>query len=180
MPESDTVDEDLRDPDAFARFYRTHLAAVYGYLLRLAGGDRALAEDLTQDAWLQLAQAVRDGRTASADVRWLITVGRNRFIDHARRESTSRRKLMLVASSERGSPAPDEPPSRAEVLVGLQQLEPHHRLVLMMRYIDGEPVPAIAASIGRSLGATNSLLARARAELRGTSERRSNGGDRGE
>jgi DNA-directed RNA polymerase specialized sigma24 family protein len=38
----------------------------------------------------------------------------------------------------------------------------------MMRYVDELPVETIARDIGRSLPATYSLLARARAELRGT------------
>ena len=37
---------------------------------------------------------------------------------------------------------------------------------LMLRYVDDMPVPTVAASIKRNVTATNSLLARARAELR--------------
>jgi RNA polymerase sigma-70 factor (ECF subfamily) len=48
------------------------------------------------------------------------------------------------------------------------ELDPIHRAVLMMRYVDELPVETIARDIGRSLPATYSLLARARAELRGT------------
>ena len=38
-------------PEAFSDFYRAVLPDVYGYLLRLCAGNRAQAEDLTQDVW---------------------------------------------------------------------------------------------------------------------------------
>jgi RNA polymerase sigma-70 factor (ECF subfamily) len=55
---------------------------------------------------------------------------------------------------------------RNDVLDRLAQLQPLHRAVLVLRYVDDLPVPQVAAAIGRDLTATNSLLARARAELR--------------
>jgi len=153
---------DIRSADEFARFYRHHLPSVYGYVFRLCGGDRSLAEDLTQDTWMALAAEVRRGRVECADIRWLMTVARSRFLDHARREQRRARKLSLVAVND----VHEEPPGRDEVLSGLARLEPMHRLVLMMRYVDDMPLPAVASSIGRTTTATNSLLARARAELR--------------
>lgn len=153
---------DLRDPADFTRFYRTHLPAVYGYLHRLSGGDVALAEDLTQDTWMQLADAVRMGRDECADIRWLMTVARSRFLDHARRQQRRLRRLALVASTDEHH----DPPSSTDVLVGLADLEPMHRLVLMLRYVEDLSVLAVADTIGKNVTATNSLLARARAELR--------------
>ncbi len=153
---------DLRAPAEFTRFYRTHLPAVYGYLHRLCAGDVALAEDLTQDTWMQLADALRMGRDECADVRWLMTVARSRFVDHARREQRHLRRLAMVSSSDEHH----DPPSSTDVLAGLADLEPMHRLVLMLRYVEDLSVPTIADTIGKNVTATNSLLARARAELR--------------
>ena len=154
---------DLRTATEFTRFYRAHLPAVYGYLHRLCAGDVDLAEDLTQDTWMQLADAVRRGRDECADIRWLMTVARSRFLDHARRQQRSLRRLSLVASS---TAEHLDPPSATDVLDGLDGLEPMHRLVLMLRYVDDLPVPDVAATIGRNITATNSLLGRARTELR--------------
>ena len=149
-------------PERFVDFYRTHLPDVYGYLLRLCAGDRSQAEDLTQDVWVALVEELRQGRTERADVRWLITVARSRFIDAARRERRRQSKLELI---RREQPR-DEEPSSGEVLDRLDRLQPLHRAVLVLRYVDDLSVPAVAATIGRNLTATNSLLSRARAELR--------------
>jgi len=155
----------------FSQFYRTHLPTVYGYVVRLCGGDRVRAEDLTQDVWMALTDELRQGRTERADIRWLLTVARSRFIDHTRRQMRSVRTLSLVATSDEHL----DPPSRNQVLDGLQALEPMHRIVLMLHYIDDLSVMQVATAIDRSVSATTSLLARARVALR--EQHRSNAND---
>lgn len=156
--------EDLSSAASFSHFYRTHLPVVFGYVLRLAGGDTVLAEDLTQETFLSLTSQLKAGRHDVADIRWLLVVARNKFLDHARREGRNSRTLRLAASSQ---PDPeDSPPSRADVLDSMDALAPMQRAALMMRYVDGMSTEAIARDIGRSVPATYSLLARARHELR--------------
>jgi len=157
--------EDVSSPTGFSRFYREHLPAVYGYLVRLTDGDSSLAEDLTQDTFVALTAELRRDKPECADVRWLLTVARHRFLDHVRREARAQRKLRLVAMAPVDEPSLHDP-GRAEVLAGLQGLEPLHRAVLMMRYVDELGVPEIAEAIGRNTTATNSLLARAREQMR--------------
>lgn len=155
--------------DDFTAFYRANLPTVYGYLLRLSGGDRALAEDLTQDTWFELARELSKQRTDRLDIRWLLTVARSRFIDCARREQRGRSKLALLRPRTDDADVDDEPDPR-RVLALLGELLPLHRAVLMMRYVEELSVPVIAGEIGRNVTATNSLLARARAELRTRAE----------
>ena len=82
--------DDVMSPAGFSSFYRAHLATVYGYTSRLTGGDRSLAEDLTQDTFLALTRELRRGRVECADIRWLLMVARHRFIDHVRRRGPRR------------------------------------------------------------------------------------------
>ena len=156
--------EDLSSAASFSQFYRAHLPAVFGYVLRLSGGNSSLAEDLTQETFLSLTSQLRAGRQDAADMRWLLVVARNKFLDHARREQRLTRTLRLAASSRSDS---DDPIlSRSEVLQSMDTLAPMQRVALMMRYVDGMSTETIARDIGRSVPATYSLLARARAELR--------------
>jgi RNA polymerase sigma-70 factor (ECF subfamily) len=156
-------DEEVMSPECFCEFYRTHLPSVYGYVLRLCAGDTTRAEDLTQDVWFALVDELRHGHAERADVRWLLRVARSRFIDEARRERLIRSKLALLRRVDHHD---DAEPTSGEVLGRLAALQPLHRAVLILRYVDDLPVPEVAATIGRELTATNSLLARARAELR--------------
>jgi RNA polymerase sigma-70 factor (ECF subfamily) len=156
-------DGETMSQESFRAFYRAHLPTVYGYLLRLCAGDRAQAEDLTQDVWFALVDELNRGHTERADVRWLITVARSRFIDQARRDRVVRSKMAALRKVDERE---DIEPTSGQVLACLKPLHPLHRAVLMLRYVDDLPVPQVAATIGRTVPATNSLLARARAELR--------------
>ena len=155
--------------EGFTVFYRANLPTVYSYLLRLCGGDRALAEDLTQDTWFELARELSKQRADCLDIRWLLTVARSRFIDSARREQRSRSKLALLRPLNDDIDI-DHVPDPRQVLALLGEVQPLHRAVLMMRYVEDLSVPVIASEIGRNVTATNSLLARARAELRTRAE----------
>jgi RNA polymerase sigma-70 factor (ECF subfamily) len=48
----------------------------------------------------------------------------------------------------------------------LARLGPHHRAALTLRYLDGLPVDAVAAQLGRTVHATEALLVRARQAFR--------------
>jgi len=66
-------------------------------------------------------------------------------------------------------PEPDDhieelDPNRA--LAVLDQLGPHHRVALTLRYLDGLSVPQVADQLDRTVHATEALLVRARAAFR--------------
>ena len=52
----------------------------------------------------------------------------------------------------------------------LAALGPHHRAALVLRHVDGLPVPEVAAHLGRTLHATEALLVRARRAFRSAYE----------
>ena len=62
-------------------------------------------------------------------------------------------------------------------LVGdvMAELGPHHRSALTLRYFDGLPVPEVAAHLGRTVEATETLLVRARRRFRTVYERQQGG-----
>jgi RNA polymerase sigma-70 factor, ECF subfamily len=148
----------------FNAFYDAALPVVYGYLLRLCGGDDEEAWDLTQDAWMALVDRLAQGQRDTATIGWLVAVARSRYLDHWRRRQRLQRKLRLVWAAERER-TPCEMTVR-DVLDHLSACTPDHRLVLMLAYVDDLPIAEIATAIGSSTSSTYALLARARAELR--------------
>lgn len=157
-------------PAGFDAFYDHNLPIVYGYLLRLCGGDVDTAKDLCQDTWLGLVRHVREDPGATPDTGWLVTAARSRYIDRWRRTERLERKLALVWAADRSGEHGDA--EIGDLLGKLDGLSATHRLVLTLRYLDGLGVPEVATAIGRSLTATYSLLARARDELRSAAEGR--------
>lgn len=151
-------------PDLLA-LYDEALPAVYGYLLSRCG-NAALAEDLTAETFLAAVTAVKKG-TCIPNAPWLLGTARHKLVDHWRAKAREQARLHAVYEE----PARDNDPwdERLDALRAQQtlaKLAPHHRMVLMLRYLDDLPVPQVAAEIGRTRHATEALIVRARAAFR--------------
>ena len=86
--------------------------AVFASLVRLCGGDRDLASDLTQETYRKAWQALRgfDGRARFST--WLYRIAYNTFLNRARRS------LRAVPLEGDGVPVPADPGESAEDTLG--------------------------------------------------------------
>jgi RNA polymerase sigma-70 factor (ECF subfamily) len=147
------------DVDGVRQVYDAVFAEVYRYAARLAGPDRQLAEDLVQEVFVELAQRVCRGEQPEVSVGWFVTAVRHRFVDQLRRRASERSRFDRTMDA----PSASDEQSGAELLSGLTDVE---RLALVMHHVDGCSVREVAAAIGRSRRATESMLARARDRAR--------------
>ena len=166
---ADGVDElqvALATDGAFEAWYRRTLPRVYSYLLSRCGSDAALAEELTQQTFI----AAIDGRSRfdgrSDTVTWLCGIARHKLADHFRvLEREERRRMRLevreIQLGEGGREAPDLD-DRAAIEDAIRSLPAAQRAVLVFVVLDDLPVADAARLMGRSTGATQSLLHRAR------------------
>ena len=148
--------------------YRRALPQVYGYLLPRCG-SAVVAEDLTAETFLAAVAAVRQGRVPAAEVTvaWLVGVARHKLADHWRRTAREHRGLAAVAVLAEDADDPWDEHLNAQVAhAALARLPGPQRAALTLRYLDGLPVAEVAAYLGRSEHATETLLVRARAALR--------------
>lgn len=160
----------------FRAVYRTTLGEVYGYVMGLTGGDRALTEDLVAEAYMAAADRFAEGRHGEVTVPWLKVVAKRRFVDHVRREASVQRRVERLKNELSAGTGPstrdavDEIASRQGVYDALSQLSSDQRLVLVMRHVDGFSTREIAEHLDRSPKAVESLLSRARAAFRAVFE----------
>jgi RNA polymerase sigma-70 factor (ECF subfamily) len=150
--------------------YDRALPQVYGYLRARVPGD-ALAEDLTAETFLAAVQAVRKQPAPDLTIGWLVTVARNKLVDHWRRTAREERGLRLAADAEAPGggddvAGEDERFERMRAREVLAELGAHHRAALTLRYLDGLPVASVAEHLGRTMHATEALLVRARRAFR--------------
>jgi RNA polymerase sigma-70 factor (ECF subfamily) len=146
--------------------YDRALPEVYGYLLHRCG-DVPLAEDLTAETFLAAVDATRSPAAVEPTVAWLIGTARHKLADHWRWKAREQRRLQAVAAEPDAHEDPWE--ARLDVLRArevLARLGEHHRAALVLRYVDGLPVPQVADVLGRTLHATEALLVRARKAFR--------------
>ncbi len=151
---------------ALVALYDAALPDVYGYLASRCG-SASVAEDLTSETFLAAVDAVQRGAVPDLTVAWLIGVARHKLVDHWRRREREQRKLAAVEHE----PEVDEDPwdvrlDRLRAHETLDRLGAHHRGALVLRYLDGLPVRQVAECLGRTEGATEVLLVRARKAFR--------------
>ncbi len=155
------------DEATLTRIYEERRSELLGFLISTTH-DREAAEDLLQDTFIRLIREARAGRMPD-DVRpWLYRVAANAAISRSRRGAVWHRLVPRLV--DRGEPVrPDGEALRVERDAGLQtalaELAPDARAALLLaaQGFDGRE---IAASIGRSEGATRTLMCRSRVQLR--------------
>jgi RNA polymerase sigma-70 factor (ECF subfamily) len=148
--------------------YDSALPEVYGYLASRCG-SAAIAEDLASETFLAAVDAVRRGAVPELTVAWLIGVARHKLVDHWRRSEREERKLKAVDPLGGEHRAEDPWDVQLDAMVAhrtLADLAPQHRSALTLRYLDGLPVREVASCLGRTEGATEALLVRAKAAFR--------------
>jgi RNA polymerase sigma-70 factor, ECF subfamily len=163
-----TIRGEVRAFDVLAdRYYR----AVGGYLLRRVQRPD-VAEDLTQETFLEAFRSLRAGRLPEIFAGWLYGIAHNRLGKWLRRKAV----LSFSAAPPEEIAAPAEPAVIEEaeaqrhllgrLEAGLAELPTETRQLLALKHREGKTCEQIAATVGRPVGTVKSLLSRAYRALR--------------
>ena len=156
------------DERAFSLILRAYETPVFNYVLRLVGGDRALAEDLTQEVFLRVFQGLPKFSLRSKFTTWLFQVTKNRVLDELR--AVERRPRALVAIDDI---APlevlDAPIERLEEIDALwravEGLSTDLKMALLLRDVVGLSYTEIADSLEVTLATVKWRIYKAREEV---------------
>ena len=153
-----------RGPDGFVvSMYEAHHAEVYAFLVR-STRDPSAAEDLLQETFLRLTTEARAGRAPEQVRAWLFRVASNLAISRARRHATANTYMGRYGQAEHDGMVMDSP--EASALRRERNDLPADARVALMLSAHGFRGEEIADTIGRSHGATRSMLLRARLRVR--------------
>ena len=155
------------DERAFSIIVRAYQVPVFNYVLRLIG-DRALAEDLTQEVFLRVFQGLPRFSLRSKFTTWLFQVTKNRVLDELR--ASERRPRALVALDDI---APlevlDAPVERLEEIDTLwravEELNVDLKMALLLRDVVGLSYTEIADSLEITLATVKWRIYKAREEV---------------
>ena len=158
------------DLGAFETLYRDHVGRVYAVSLRMVA-DPALAEELTQEAFVRAWRRLASFRGTSAFGTWLHRLAVNVVLDALR----ARRRWHERFTDEppaRPPAAPARDPAGAMDLErSIARLPPRARAVFVLHDIEGYKHREIARLLDVSVGACKAHLHRARRRLREELER---------
>jgi RNA polymerase sigma-70 factor (sigma-E family) len=149
-----------------ADLYQQHAAKAV-HLAYLLTGNRHLAEDLAQDAFVRLFGRFQDLRNPEAFGFYLSRTVMNLSRDHFRR---LQRERALSRRRRRADDQDQDQLSRVdaqdELLHALQTLPPRQRAAVVLRHCEGLSEHEAAEVLETSAGAVNSLVSRGLAALR--------------
>ena len=162
------------DEEAFAALFEAHKRRVYSLCLRMTG-DTAEAEDLAQEAFLQLFRKIATFRGESAFSTWLHRLVVNVVLMHLRKKGLQQVSLDEPDASQ------DEPVKREygdddkrllhsidriTLSRAIEGLPPGYRAVLVLHDVEGYEHNEIAQILDCSVGNSKSQLHKARLKLR--------------
>jgi RNA polymerase sigma-70 factor (ECF subfamily) len=155
------------DERAFALIVRAYETPVYNYVLRLVG-DRALAEDLTQEVFLRIYQGLPKFSLRSRFTTWMFQVTKNRVLDELR--SLERRPRSYVALDDLPPlEVVDAPFERLEAIDAVwravENLTVDLKMALLLRDVVGMSYNEIADSLEITLATVKWRIFKAREEV---------------
>ena len=164
-----------REPEALARFFDTYFERVHGYVRRTVQ-DEHLAEDLTQDVFLQIYRALPT-YDPERDLRpWIFTIATNRIRDLWRSRAHQEGRDSGLDRDERveelpaGPRRPDTELSQAELQAHLRQaidaLPEGMRMTVLLRVHEGLSFEEIGRILERNEVAVRKRYSRALEALR--------------
>lgn len=163
------------DAEAFQTLYDRHRRRVYSLCLRMTA-NTAEAEDLAQEAFLQLYRKIATFRGESAFSTWLHRLSVNVVLMHLRKKS-----LPVVSLEETTQAGEDDTPrkdfgaedvalagsiDRLQLQRAVESLPPGYRMIFVLHDVEGYEHNEIASLVGCSIGNSKSQLHKARMKLR--------------
>ena len=168
QPDLDVLRKAQRgDERAFSIILNAYETPVYNYVLRMVG-DRALAEDLSQEIFLRIYQGLPGFSLRCRFTTWLFQVAKNRVLDELRaRERKPQSSLTLddLPPLE----VVDAPPERVEMIDGVWRavaaLNPDLKMALLLRDVVGLSYTEIADTLEITLATVKWRIFKAREEV---------------
>lgn len=152
------------DRVALTAFVRRTQPEVWRLCARL--GDRAVADDLTQEVYARAIPALAGFRGASSVRTWLLQIARHVCADHVRRSVRTRRgQARLAAQLAPEDAVLPDPTGAVDLDAAIAALAPDRRAAFVLTQVIGLSYAEAAAVCEVPIGTIRSRVARARGDL---------------
>lgn len=155
-----------KDVNAFEQLYDRHSHLVYSLVLRILR-QASTAEEVVQDVFLQLwRNASRYDAARGPVLPWLLTLARNRALDHLRlkgerqrrREDQTEELPQVAIAAPNYEKAIDEKRRAEQVRQLMTSLNPHQKKAIELAYFEGLSHSEIAEKLSEPLGTVKSWI----------------------
>jgi len=167
---------------AYRELIRRYQRPVFSLIYRMVR-DRELAEDLAQETFVKVLNAIDRYRPEFKFSSWVFKIANNSAIDHLRKkeldtlsleggpDATTPERLEATALQigDSGESPLEELEARelgSAIETAIQRLRPEYQTCIILRHVEGRPYDEIAEILELPLGTVKTYIHRARAELR--------------
>lgn len=166
----------------YRELVRRYQRPVFSLIYRMVR-DRELAEDLAQETFIKVLNAVDSYRPEYKFSSWIFKIANNAAIDHLRRRELDTLSLdgsphaetadAIEATALQVGDNQESPLEAVESIelgkaieAAIGRLRPEYRSCILLRHVEGRPYEEIAEILGLPLGTVKTYIHRARNELR--------------
>ncbi|UCD24169.1 MAG: sigma-70 family RNA polymerase sigma factor [Gemmatimonadota bacterium] len=167
---------------AYRELIRRYQRPVFSLIYRMVR-DRELAEDLSQETFVKVLNAIDRYRPEFKFSSWVFKIANNAAIDHLRRKeldtlsldggpdatTAERVEATALQIGDSGESPLDELEARelgSAIEHAIGKLRPEYQTCIILRHVEGRPYDEIADILELPLGTVKTYIHRARAELR--------------
>ncbi len=154
------------DEDAAHEFFDRYAARIHRCIANSLGADAAEADDVLQETFIALADAIPFFRGDSSLFTFACAIAHRKVLSLIR-TNARRARLMRAAPIDEDASAPTrDAGANQEFSRALKQLRPEYREVLILKYVEEFAISEIARILRLGEHAVESRLARARKAIR--------------
>lgn len=155
----------------FISIYKAYVDEIYQYIFLRTGYDVSLAEDLTQDIFLEVYKGINGFRGLCSERTWVFKIAKNRLFDFYRKQYSQPSDTIPIDGnlieqiSDYNQDLEEYLQTTYEsqrVRECLRQLPQQYKIVLLLKYIEEKRVKEIAQILDKSPKSVESMLQRAR------------------
>ncbi len=150
--------------DCLQALVERHHSPLLGFLYRMTGGDRSLAEDMVQEAFLRVLRTIDQYQHPRPFKPWLYAIATNLIRDYYRRFETrcqvdlSEQKLSQIADPDQVEDDLQAADETKAIAAALLSLPAHQREVVVLRYYQELPLAEISTILAIPVGKVKSRL----------------------
>lgn len=158
----------------FIAVYRSYVDEIYQYIYLRIGLSKALAEDLTQEIFVDVFKGLAGFKGLCSERTWVYKIAKNKLNDFYRKQYAQKFELtelegeaeLLDDTSQNVEERTIESYECKKVRSCLDGLPEQYKIILVLKYIDDKSVKEIALIVGKSSKAVESVLHRAKTAFR--------------
>jgi RNA polymerase sigma-70 factor (ECF subfamily) len=160
-----------RKEEKFISLYQAFVDEIYRYVFLRTGLDAALAEDMTQEIFIDVFKSMDYFKGLCSIRTWVFRIARNKLFDFYRKQYREKVELVDIGDTlteSLGDPGQDTEKLMESALESqmvcdcLNRIPGHYKITLILKYIDGKSVKQIAELTDKSPKAIESLLQRSK------------------